>query len=74
MFSSSVPGVLLENTKSSPSPATLNITQNNQFAELNGVGNNSAVNISNGAALTIGDGNNENSTLLSHDYGKWPAL
>ena len=65
VFSSSVPGVLLENTKSSPSPATLNITQNNQFAELNGVGNNSAVNISNGAALTIGDGNNENSTLLS---------
>jgi len=65
VFSSSVPGVLLENTKTSPSPATLNITANNQFSSLNSVGNNSTINLSNGAALTIGDGNNENSTLSS---------
>jgi autotransporter-associated beta strand protein len=65
VFSSSVPGVLLEDTKTSPSPATLNITKNNQFSSLNSVGTNSAINLSAAAALTIGDGNNLNSALTS---------
>jgi outer membrane autotransporter protein len=65
VFSSSVPGVLLEDTKTSPSPATLDITKNNQFSSLNSVGTNSVVNLSAGAALTIGDSNNENSVLTS---------
>ena len=64
-FSSSVPGVYLEDTKSSPSPATLNIARNNQFSALSSAGTNSAVNIATGVTLTIGDSNNLNSTLLS---------
>lgn len=66
VFSDSVPGVFLEDTKSSPSPATLNITASNQFSMLSSAGTNSAVNISGtGVQLIIGDSNNENSTLSS---------
>jgi fibronectin-binding autotransporter adhesin len=66
VFSDSVPGVFLEDTKSSPSPATLNITASNQFSVLSSAGNNSAVNVSGtGVQLIIGDSNNENSTLSS---------
>ena len=61
-----MPGVFLEDTKSSPSPATLNITASNQFSMLSSAGTNSAVNISGtGVQLIIGDSNNENSTLSS---------
>jgi autotransporter-associated beta strand protein len=65
-FLSSKTGVLLEDTKKSPSAAILNIAANNTLTSLNSVGNNSSVNISNGAALTIGDTvNNLSSTLSS---------
>ncbi len=65
VFSSSVPGVMLADTKSSPSPATLNVNANNQFSALSSAGANSTVNIAAGVTLTIGDSNNLNSTLLS---------
>jgi autotransporter-associated beta strand protein len=58
-------GVELMNVKSKPSPATLNISANNQFSALNAVGNNSVIGLSNGATLTIGDSTNQNSALLS---------
>ena len=63
VFSSSTSGILLANTKSSPSPATLNIAANNIVTALNSVGNNSAINIATGDTLTIGDAQNLNSTL-----------
>ena len=47
------------------SNAILTITANNAFAALNSVGNNSAVNIQSGAALTIGDATNNFSSTLS---------
>jgi fibronectin-binding autotransporter adhesin len=65
VFSSSAPGLLLADTKTSPSPATLNVAANNQVSALDSVGNNSAVNISSGVTLTIGDSNNLSSTLSS---------
>jgi fibronectin-binding autotransporter adhesin len=66
VFSGSVPGVFLQDTKSSPSPATLNITKSNQFSALSSAGNNSSINVSGaGVQLIIGDGNNENSSLSS---------
>jgi autotransporter-associated beta strand protein len=46
-----------------PVAATFAITANNTVAALNSVGNNSKVNISNGATLTIGDSQNQSSTL-----------
>ena len=55
IFSGDVAGILLDNTKSKPAAATLAITASNAFTTLNAVGNNSAINLSNGAALTIGD-------------------
>ena len=57
--------VTLEDVKSAPAAAALSISGSNTFAALNSAGNNSAINISNGAALTIGDSNNLNSTLSS---------
>jgi len=57
------PNITLADTKTKPAPATLAVTANNTVAALNSVGNNSAVNISNGATLTIGDGQNLSSTL-----------
>jgi len=57
------PNVTLADTKSKPAAATFAITANNTVASLNSVGNNSAVNISNGATLTIGDSQNLSSTL-----------
>jgi autotransporter-associated beta strand protein len=55
--------ITLADTKSKPASATLGITASNTVAALNSVGNNSKVNISNGAALTIGDSQNLSSTL-----------
>lgn len=57
------PNITLADTKSKPAAATFAISANNTVASLNSAGNNSAVNISNGATLTIGDGQNLNSTL-----------
>lgn len=62
---SSIPGVYLEDTKKSPSPAMLNITQNNAFTALQSAGSNSTVTISSGAVLTIGDTTNNLSSTLS---------
>jgi autotransporter-associated beta strand protein len=55
--------ITLADTKSKPAAATLGVSASNTVAALNSVGNNSAVNISNGATLTIGDGQNLDSTL-----------
>ena len=65
IFASNTSGVMLADTKSKPAPATLAITANNTLTSLNSVGTNSAVNISNGATLTIGDSQNLSSTLSS---------
>jgi len=67
VFAASTSGLYLADTKnlSSAVTATVNITANNQFAALNSAGSNSSINLSNGAALTIGDGNNLSSTLSS---------
>ncbi len=65
VFSNDVDGVLLSNTKSKPSAAILTVNANNMFTTLNSVGNNSTVNIGNGAALTIGDATNNLSSTLS---------
>jgi autotransporter-associated beta strand protein len=66
IFASNSAGILLGDVKKSPAPAILNVTANNTLASLNSVGANSTVNISNGAALTIGDTvNNLSSTLSS---------
>ncbi|MGC1776384.1 MAG: autotransporter domain-containing protein [Xanthobacteraceae bacterium] len=69
VFSSSLAGITLEDTKSSPSPATLNVNANNTVAALNSAGSNSTVNIASGDTLTIGEttggGANLNSTLSS---------
>jgi autotransporter-associated beta strand protein len=65
-FLSSTTGVLLEDTKKSPSPAILNISANNTLTALNSAGNNSTVNINGSSVLTIGDTvNNLSSTLSS---------
>jgi autotransporter-associated beta strand protein len=63
IFASNSGGILLGDVKKSPAKATLAISANNTLATLNSVGNNSVVNISGGAALTIGDANNLSSTL-----------
>jgi fibronectin-binding autotransporter adhesin len=65
VFANNSTGITLADVKKSPAPATLAITANNTLASLNSVGSNSAVNISGGAALTIGDANNLSSTLSS---------
>ena len=63
VFAGNTTGITLADVKKSPAPATLNISANNTLTSLNSVGNNSAVNISNGATLTIGDSLNQSSTL-----------
>jgi autotransporter-associated beta strand protein len=63
VFAGNTTGISLADVKKSPAPATLNISANNTLTSLNSVGNNSAVNISNGATLTIGDSQNQSSTL-----------
>lgn len=60
-----VSSVNLSNVKSSPSAAILTLSASNTFASLNSAGNNSSVTLSGGAALTIGDSQNFNSTLSS---------
>jgi autotransporter-associated beta strand protein len=51
--------------KKTPAPAILALTATNSFSALNGIGNNSTVQLSNGAGLIIGDGENQSSTLSS---------
>jgi autotransporter-associated beta strand protein len=59
-----VTGLNLSNVSSNPSAAILSLSASNSFAFLNSAGNNSSINLSGGAALTIGDTiNNFNSTL-----------
>ena len=65
VFAANSTGITLGDVKESPAPAVLDITANNTLAALNSVGSNSTVNISNGAALTVGDANNLSSTLSS---------
>ncbi|WP_159010517.1 autotransporter domain-containing protein [Bradyrhizobium sp. S69] len=66
IFASNSTGITLSDVKKSPAPAVLTVTANNTLASLNSAGSNSTVNISNGAALTIGDTvNNLSSTLSS---------
>ncbi len=65
VFANDTAGVLLDNTKSKPSAANLTISSNNQFTSLNSVGNNSTITIKNGSVLTIGDSNNQSSTISS---------
>lgn len=65
VFAANSTGITLGDVKKSPAPAVLDITANNTLAALNSVGSNSTINISNGAALTVGDANNLSSTLSS---------
>jgi autotransporter-associated beta strand protein len=65
IFSTDVAGVMLADVKSSPSNSVLSFTANQTFTTLNSVGNNSAINFSNGATLTIGDTTNNLSSTLS---------
>ncbi len=59
-------GVTLEDVKSKPSAAILNLTTDNTLAALNSAGNNSSVTLTgSGVHLTIGDARNLNSTLSS---------
>jgi len=65
VFASDVAGVLLEDTKKNPAPATLAVTANNMLTALNTAGSNSAVTLSNSAALTLGDSVNNLSSTIS---------
>jgi fibronectin-binding autotransporter adhesin len=58
--------VTLEDVKSSPAPAILQINASNTFSSLNSAGNNSTVTLSGpGVQLIVGDSNNLSSTLSS---------
>ncbi|WP_158923581.1 ParB-like protein [Acidisphaera sp. S103] len=57
--------VTLEDVKSNPSAAILQLNASNAFSSLNSAGNNSAVTTGTGIVLTIGDSNNLSSTLSS---------
>jgi fibronectin-binding autotransporter adhesin len=66
MFANDVAGVELGDVKTHPAPSTLDLTASNAFTTLNSVGSKSAINLSSGATLTIGDpANNLSSTLSS---------
>jgi len=65
VFANDAAGVNLNNVKSKPSNSILTFATNQSFSALDSAGNNSAINISGGAVLTIGDSNNESSTLSS---------
>ena len=65
VFAGDAAGIELTNVKSKPSAAKLTISANNQFTELNSVGNNSTVTVNSGAALTLGDTINNLSSTLS---------
>ena len=55
IFATDLSGILLDNVKSKPALSTLAITANNTLTTLNAAGNNSAVTLSNGARLAVGD-------------------
>jgi autotransporter-associated beta strand protein len=57
-----VSGVFLSNDSNSIATTGLTLTASNTFNTLNSTGNNAIVTLSNGAALTIGDSSNLNST------------
>ena len=63
VFSGDAAGLTMSNVKSKPAAATLTLTASNAFSQLNTVGNNSTINLSGGAALTLGDSNNFSSTV-----------
>ena len=63
VFSTDKSGILMDDTKSKPSPAVLNITANNQLATLNTVGKNSQIGLGSGASLTLGDSTNQSSIV-----------
>ncbi len=65
IFTSDSSGILLDNTKSKPAAASLGISANNTLDQLNAVGNNAVIALSNGAALTIGDAVNNFSSTIS---------
>jgi autotransporter-associated beta strand protein/autotransporter passenger strand-loop-strand repeat protein len=65
VFVTDVAGVELGDVKSHPAASTLDITADNTFTTLNSVGKDSAINLSNGATLTIGDTTNNLSSTLS---------
>ncbi len=65
IFANDAAGVSMSNVKSKPAAATLNVSANNTLTTLNTVGNNSKINISNGAALTLGDTVNNLSSTIS---------
>jgi len=65
VFSTDTAGILLDNTKTKPAPATLDITANNMLTTFNSVGNNSSINISGGAGLTLGDTTNNLSSVIN---------
>ncbi|WP_206244088.1 autotransporter-associated beta strand repeat-containing protein [Novosphingobium terrae] len=65
IFSSVTAGILLDDTKSKPAAATLAITANNMLTTLNTVGSNSAINLSGGAVLTLGDTTNNLGSTIS---------
>jgi len=65
VFAGDVSGIWMSNVKTKPAPATLAITANNALSTLNTVGNNSAIKLSNGAALTLGDTTNNLSSTIN---------
>ena len=65
IFANDVAGVELGDVKSHPANSILDLTASNAFTTLNSVGSKSAINLSNGATLTIGDTTNNLSSTLS---------
>ena len=65
VFATNPTGITLEDNKSHPAAATLDLTASNQFAALNSTGNNSTVDLSGGAVLTVGNTTSNLSSTLS---------
>jgi autotransporter-associated beta strand protein len=65
IFAGDVAGVELGDVKSHPAAATLNLTASNALTSLNTIGSDGAINISNSAALTVGDTVNNLSSTIS---------
>ena len=66
VFQSDISGILMSNVKTHPSPAVLDVNANNALTAINTVGNNTQINLFNGAALTLGNTvNNLSSTISS---------
>ncbi|MDR3461360.1 MAG: ParB-like protein [Beijerinckiaceae bacterium] len=66
VFSSDIAGILLDDTKSKPAPATLDIAAaGTTLTTLNTLGKNSSINLSSGASLVLGDTTNNLSSVVS---------